>query len=198
MISDLIWFLDYFLTGELTSRFVLKALTVMLICSAIFVYYLGSLRWDRNTNVAHAKNRSLKFGIGAAAAVIVSFCVGLGVAGTPSEQRHIEADIKRLQDLRGIAAAINSWYTPAQFEKSSALLPPTLTALAGKGLNPSQIVDPETNTAYEYRVKSGTTYELCAIFSAAGEENPGSVTHFWLHGKGRSCFILDASQAPFW
>ena len=29
MICDLIWFLDYFLLGELTSRFVLKALTVM-------------------------------------------------------------------------------------------------------------------------------------------------------------------------
>ncbi len=46
MMCDLIWFLNYFLNGELTSRFVLKALTVMVICGAIFVYFLGSLRWD--------------------------------------------------------------------------------------------------------------------------------------------------------
>ena len=41
MICDLIWFVDYFLTGELTSRFVLKSLTAMLICGAILFYFLG-------------------------------------------------------------------------------------------------------------------------------------------------------------
>src|SRR6266567_1969333 len=49
MICDLITFLDYFLTGELTVRFVLKAATVMLISGAVFVYYLGSLRRIRSS-----------------------------------------------------------------------------------------------------------------------------------------------------
>src|SRR5579862_6861848 len=39
MICDLIWFLDYFLTGELTMRFVLKAAAVFILCGAIFTYY---------------------------------------------------------------------------------------------------------------------------------------------------------------
>jgi hypothetical protein len=98
---DLIWFFNYFLTGELTTRFLLKALTVMMICGAIFVYYLSSLRWDRNADVARAKRRSFKFGAGAAAAVMTAFCIGLGIAGTPHQQRHIEADRRRTQDLRG-------------------------------------------------------------------------------------------------
>jgi uncharacterized membrane protein YidH (DUF202 family) len=131
MIGDLIWFFDYFLTGELTSRFVLKSLTVMVICGAIFVYYLGSLRWNRNTNVAHAKTRSVRFGIAAAAAVVVSFCIGLGVAGTPSEQRHIEADMRRVQDLRSIASAIHLWHKRAEMGKSSPVLPASLGDLAG-------------------------------------------------------------------
>src|SRR5678815_4564073 len=40
MICDLIWFLDYFLTGELTLRFVLKAATILLISAAVFAYYI--------------------------------------------------------------------------------------------------------------------------------------------------------------
>src|SRR6266566_75951 len=67
MICDLICFLDYFLTGELTVRFVLKAATVMLIAGAVFAYYLGSLRW---------RARSRAFGAAAAMAVIASFSIG--------------------------------------------------------------------------------------------------------------------------
>lgn len=198
MICDLIWFFDYFLTGELTSRFVLKALTVMLICGAIFLYYLGSLRWDRNTNVAQAKSRSLKFGIVAAAAVALSFCIGLGVTGTPSQQRHIEADSKRVRDLQAIANAIHLWHKRAETSNSSPSLPARLSDLSGKGAGPAQIVDPETKTPYQYQVRSAAGYELCATFSAPAEKIPSRVTQFWYHGKGRTCFSVDASQPPLW
>ena len=196
MICDLIWFLDYFLTGELTSRFVLKAATVMLICGAIFVYYLGSLHWDRDTNVALVRSRSLKFGIGAAAIVVAAFSIGLGVAGTPAVQRRIEADHRRIQDLRAITWAVHSWYQRAG--KSAEPLPALLAELAGKGIQPSQTVDPETGRLYEYRVKSGTVYELCAVFSSPEEADQVRQTPFWYHDKGRSCFTLDASGQPPW
>ena len=198
MICDLIWFFDYFLTGELTSRFVLKALTVMLICGAIFAYYLGSLRWDRHRDVAQARNRNLLFGIGAAVIVAVSFCVGLGVAGMPAEQRHIEADRRRVQDLRGTAYGVYSWHKRAAAEGSSTPLPSALSALVGKGIHLSQAIDPETKISYEYHVKAGTAYELCATFSDAEDPDRAPVTQFWHHGKGRTCFSLDASQPPVW
>lgn len=203
MICDLIWFFDYFLNGELTSRFVLKALTVMVICSAIFVYYLGSLRWDRNTNVAAAKSRSVKFGIGAAVAVIASFCIGIGVAGTPSEQRHLEADNRRVQDLRAIAWAIYSGRQPnglnqPSLNQSGNPLPTSLSELVGKGINASQALDPETKKPYEYRVRAGTVYELCATFSGPAETHQVPGAQFWNHGKGRTCFTLNASQPPVW
>jgi hypothetical protein len=194
MICDLIWFLDYFLTGELTLRFLLKALTVMLICGAIFVYYLGSLRWNRNTNVAGAKSRSLKFGVGAAVAVIASFCIGLGVAGMPSQQRGIEADRTRARNLGGIANALYQWHRRVDSAKPSTPLPGTLTELIGNGISPSEIVDPETGIPYEYHVKSDSTYELCAVFSNAEGADPQFVTGLWRHGQGRTCFNLDASQ----
>lgn len=198
MICDLIWFFDYFLTGELTVRFLLKALTVMLICGAIFLYYLRSLRWDRNTDVTGARLRSLRFGVGTAAVLVASFSIGLGIAGTPSEQRHLEADHRRIEDLRAIGFAMNSWYRRAELERSSKLLPDILSALAGRGINASQITDPETKGTYEYEVRSGTTYELCAVFSGDEEQEEIPRTQFWHHPKGRACFTLDASQPPVW
>ena len=192
MIGDLIWFFDYFLAGEITSRFLLKSLTVLLICGAIFVYYLGSLRWDQNTDVLLAKRRSLRFGIVATIVVIVSFCLGFGVAGTPAVQRHIEADQKRTQDLRGIASAI---YYRRRQNQSFTPLPATIHELIGRGIQASESIDPETKNPYEYRVTSSSGYELCATF-AGPEESPRA--RFWHHGKGRACFTLDASQQPAW
>ena len=45
-IGDLITFLTFFFEGELTVRFVLKVLTVMVIAGGVFWYYLGSLKRD--------------------------------------------------------------------------------------------------------------------------------------------------------
>jgi hypothetical protein len=193
MICDLIWFFDYFLNGELTSRFVLKCLTVMAICGAIFVYYLGSLKWGPDTDVALANRRSLRFGIGAAAVVVCAFLIGLGVAGTPGVQRHIQADHRRVDDLRVIAGAI---YQRATIPGEP--VPAALPQLVGKQVPQARIADPETGKPYEYRVKSESEYELCAVFSAAEEQNPYQQTQFWYHGKGRTCFTLNAKRPPAW
>ena len=194
MICDLIWFFDYFLTGDLTSRFVLKCLTVMLICGGIFVYYIRSLRWDRNSNVAQAKRRSLKFGIAATAVVVTGFCIGLGIAGTPSRQRKMEADSKRVEDLKMIANAIYFRYQRSQTDKTIAPLPASLNDVPGNAAGRSYALDPETEAPYIYHPKSKTAYELCATFTAPSESDRWRADNFWYHGKGQTCFTLDASR----
>lgn len=196
MICDLIWFLDYFLTGELTSRFVLKSATVMAICGAIFVYYVGSLRWNGETNVGLVRRRSLRFGLAAAAAVAAAISIGLGVAGTPAAQRQVEADNHRVQDLRAIGWAMHNLQQHPRLLTEA--LPGNLGDLVGKGVTQAQIVDPETGQLYEYRVKSGTLYELCAVFSGPQEADQIRQTQFWNHGKGRVCYALDAAAPPVW
>ncbi len=176
MICDLIWFLDYFLTGELTVRFVLKAATIMLISGAVFAYYLGSLRRNRSASAV--------FGVAATLTVIATFCIGLGVAGTPTKQRQMEADRKRVEDLRNLGNAIKLWH-----EKNGAI-PAALGDLN------SRMTDPETGAAYEYHPKTGTAYELCANFhSDEGRDRRAAYpSNLWEHGSGRSCFTLDASK----
>jgi hypothetical protein len=195
MIGDLIWFLDYFLAGELSARFVWKALTVMAISGAIFFYYLESLR--ANTS----KSRGVSFGIGATAAVVAAFCIGLGQAGTPSVQRQVQADVKRVQDLHAIASALKSWHDRAEQADSTPVIPAALNALGQKvTLSAERFTDPETKAQYEYRVISGPGYELCASFATRQPDgqSPGAMWPSWHHDKGRVCFQLDASQHVPW
>jgi hypothetical protein len=179
MIGDLICFLDYFLQGELTSRFVLKCLTVLIIAGTIFAYY------RRDTNVQHSR----KFAIGSAVVLIAAFLAGLGVAGTPSIQRRLQADQRRVENLQDISRAL--YYQRVQL--AGEPMPATLAGLVGKW----QATDPETGKLYDYRVKSGTQYELCAVFDEPEEQNPYP-SQFWRHGKGRTCFTLDAKANPTW
>lgn len=193
MVVDLICFLNYFLRGEITTRFVLKSAVVMLIAGAIFAYYISSLRWNSETDVRREKARNLAFGAAALTAVAVAFCLGLGVAGTPGRQRRLEADQKRVQDLHQLAWAVQAW------QKRTRALPAQITDLR-TGTLPAKFNDPETGTPYEYRRLSETRYELCAQFAsedpaAAGGSYYATRSPFWNHGKGRACFVLEASQA---
>ncbi len=115
----------------------------------------------------------------------------------------MEADRRRVQDLRTISQAVHFWWqrtglNRSSFNQPANQLPGGLSELIGKGVNTSQTLDPETKTAYEYHIKSGTTYELCATFSGAEESDQVPRTEFWHHGKGQTCFTLDASQQPVW
>lgn len=96
IVCDLIVFLNSFLQGGLTTRFTLKVLTILVICDAIFVYYLSSLQWGRNSEFRLAKRQSLVFGLSSLVVLAVAFCTGLSLAGTPSIQRRIEADKREL------------------------------------------------------------------------------------------------------
>ena len=193
LISDLICFLDYFLTGEITVRFLLKTFAVFVICGGIFAYYLASLRWNRETDPHIPRTQSLRFAGASSLIVVAALFVGLGLAGLPSAQRLLQADQRRVQDLRSVATAIHwRFVRPAQ-PAASATLPVSLNEISG-----SQPVDPQTKQPYTYRVRTVNTYELCADFAEPTEATPGAEPSFWHHGKGQTCFALNASELPAW
>jgi hypothetical protein len=189
MIGDLIWFLDYFLTGELTPRFVLKCFVVFAITGAIFAYYTASLHSPKTDDVPPTVSRDFLFGAGASVAAIIVFCTAFLVAGTPGTQRQLEAERRRVNDLRQIAGAV------FQYRAQNGAAPASLSEpLIRQRLGTKASSDPETKAPYEYRLTEGTKYQLCAGFSATATD-AGS---FWNHPAGRSCFELDATQtAPF-
>ncbi len=183
-IGDLITILTYLLRGEVTSRFMAKALVVLLLSGGVFYYYFFGLRKPEEADVRRRWSRDRWMAVASAIAVIVMVVVGFAQIGAPSTQRLLRADQKRVQDLYQLSAQIaNQW-------KEKGRLPQHLDEISGVAL-----ADPITRTAYGYRAKEGSHYELCATFSAASrDENQASRVNLWSHPGGYHCFETDASQ----
>ena len=195
LIGDLISFLDFFLTGEITARFVLKCAVVFLIAGAVFSYYIASLRPPQAEREA-ARKRNLAYGAGAAAVVLAVFVTGLAVAGTPPAQRKLEADRRRVTDLQTIARYVRVFWSQNQ-KLPGTLADPLLVQRMG-GEAPA---DPETRFPYEFHSLSGSNFELCAGFNNSTQRDnipQNNAPVFWNHSPGRNCFTLDAARfAPF-
>ncbi|HET8549975.1 MAG TPA: DUF5671 domain-containing protein [Bryobacteraceae bacterium] len=174
IIGDLIAFLTLFLRGELTVRFVLKVIVVAALAGGVFWYYLGSLG-----AVWRPANRL--FASVAAASVIAAIIAGFVQIGPPARQRSLAADQRRVEHLhRFVQEARNSWV-------ASSTLPQTL---------PYDLRDPVTGAAYEYRIRSGPQYELCAVFDTEGDAELFYTSRRWYHRAGRHCYQLDARVLP--
>ena len=117
--------------------------------------------------------------------VLVVAAVGAAfyVLGTPSEQRLIRLDERRVEDLNGIRAGVNAYW------RTNQRLPASLDeAREGTAL----YRDPESGDAYGYRVLGERSYELCATFDREfTPEEPGLANRFWPHPAGRHCFRLE-------
>ncbi|HEX9722063.1 MAG TPA: DUF5671 domain-containing protein [Candidatus Paceibacterota bacterium] len=201
IIGDLIAVLSSLLSGELTSRFVFKALTVLAIAGAIFGYYLWSLQREEKEKsgekqVVKPRPVAVKIFAGVVITVVgASVIYGLTLVGTPAQQRLITFDERRVSDLQQITWAVDSYW---QRNKS---LPETLEDLRGPTYYVGSLQDPKTGEAYAYNLLSVTSYELCAAFetdssqyeSQAFPRFPGD-TSFWEHGVGRTCFDLEVRR----
>ena len=201
IIGDLITLVYNFLNGELTLPFFLKILTVLIVASAIFVYFLIDLRLRRGI-----PERQLKFIMATAAiAVIGSVIGGFFIVGGPAAQRNRRFDERRVSDLSVLQDQIIGYWTQKDNlpEKLDDLRDPT------RGFEPP--LDPETDLPYEYRVLAPLSFEMCAVFATEQKTDdrhgiyvpqPASfakeaVSFSWTHDKGTSCFsrIIDPD---FW
>jgi hypothetical protein len=189
MMCDLIWFVDYFLTDDLTVRFVLKSAAVFVIAGAIFAYYLGALRWTGGGDPGREQGRHIRYGSGALACVAMAIVTGLAVAGTPSGQRRIEADKRCVADLQQVARGVALWR-----QSSTQAMPASLGDRDLARFVTGHAADPESGAGYEYHTEQDGRYQLCAVFNEATE--PDAVfDEFWKHGSGRTCFTLRSDSA---
>lgn len=196
IVADLITLVFNFLQGELTVRFVLKVITVFFISSAIFRYYLWSVR--REISKAVQTHRSI-FAKVVIAIVAVVTIVGFIIAGLPQSQRLIRLDERRVSDLEGIQSQV------LYFWQQKDKLPQTLAETSDSLNGYTAPVDPVSNSAYEYRVLGDLKFEICANFAVASNADnnvtgaypaipapyPGPIYdtfNNWQHPAGRFCF----------
>ena len=177
MLGDAVWFLQQFLMGDLTIRFVFKSLVLFAVAGAVLWYYLGTVR-----QTAPPSSRDRIFGWAATVAAIVAVIVGFTGVGTPAYERSIQVDQRRISDMRSVASYIQDAYTKTK------QLPATLPRAA------AEVHDPVSHQPYRYVPKTAPAYQLCATFDTVDNGQPGYEN--WKHQTGETCFALDATKAP--
>ncbi|MEK7542301.1 MAG: DUF5671 domain-containing protein, partial [Patescibacteria group bacterium] len=209
IIGDLIATLSSLLSGELTTRFVLKALIILAITGSVFGYYLLSLQKeekekDEKLSTSKTKSMGARVFVGVVTTIIIFAVVyGFFLVGTPASQRLLQFDERRVSDLANITYATDSYW------ERNKQLPETLEDLRDPRYYVQSLGDPKTGEPYEYRVISDTAYELCAVFetdSAMQQSKVPTPEPFtrqiwqWNHGIGRTCFTLEvrkpATESP--
>jgi len=121
--------------------------------------------------------------------VVAVVVVALTIIGPPSEQRGLRFDERRVADLRGIARAVDLYWT------RSGRLPTDAEEISDKLGNRVLRTDPETFEPYAYRALESQTYELCADFNFSSTGFRTAVQQeFWSHASGRQCFELEAEE----
>lgn len=189
IIIDLMIFVYHFLNGELTMRFFLKVLVVLIVAGAVFGYYLWDLKRKEITSKI-PKILALITSVVALGSVVMGFFI----VGTPMEQRARRFDEQRLQDLQIIQSeVVNYW-----MQKNS--LPVDFNNLNDSISGFVAPQDPENNANYEYNILTPLSFELCAVF-ATNDADFGIATEptsrlpydtafqqNWFHNSGRTCF----------
>lgn len=193
--GDLVALLYTFLQGEITVRFILKVLTVLIVAGGIFGYYLYDLR-----RIADSKpNKTLL--VVAALFVFASIVTGFATFGSPAEQRDMRFDQQRESDLSGIQWQVLDYW------QSNEKLPTGLSALSDDFSGYNIPVDPQTGESYEYSVTGSMSFELCATFAREstqrGTDRPMPVDSWgymgaFEHEAGRACFerTIDPVKYP--
>ncbi len=144
IIGGLVALLLNFLKGELTTRFLLKLVSIFFVAGSVFGFYL----WD-------LKNKTFTKGVkgfvyAVSAIVVASIVFGVVTAGSPATERARRLDDQRISHLSSI-----QWQL-VEYWRSKEALPEDLSVLndALRGFTVPK--DPATEEPYEYR-KTGET-----------------------------------------
>ncbi|MDP2690851.1 MAG: DUF5671 domain-containing protein [Candidatus Gracilibacteria bacterium] len=186
VIGFLMGLLNSFLSGELTIKFILKALTSIVIAGLVFAYYFYDIRRDEfrvgSTIVAF---RVLFFLI-----LIGSLVSGFFFIEAPSTVRAMREDDARVNNLSNLSYQIDVYY------QQNRTVPQQLDQLdlTGQWMDPLYKVDPVSGDPFPYRVISESRYEICAQFvlsNRVGKSNSDRsqyVNFEWVHDAGQECF----------
>ncbi len=202
VVVDLVTLVRYFVSGEITIRFLLKVAAVLIVAGLGGWHYVRQLK---NPADRYNKIIALKASVLVLAGIVWAFCV----IGSPMAQRALRFDQRRIEDLQSIQwQVINRWQQKGTF-------PETLEELSDPISSYMVPKDPEfeKGRVYEYKKIRGLTFELCATFSKPmpkgwveygkggyGEVRPmqdvavssmpypGAREDSWDHDAGRTCF----------
>ena len=182
------WFIgliNNYLGGELTIKFILKAIASVVISAIAFTFYLYDIRRDK---VVGQKDNVIKmYFYGSLIIIIAAFASALLIVESPKQARDRKLDNAILEDFSTISNGLNNYYSDNQ------KLPATLEELKFEVLfmTEDNLRDPDTSQAYEYIVMGDKKYQLCAVFRTSNVDYQDVNIQFyretWPHKAGKQC-----------
>lgn len=196
VVGDLITLINYFLGGDVTTRFVLKVAALLLVAAAVFMHFLADFRgyWTKYPD------RARLVAYGAAVAVICAIATGFFIMGSPAQVRLYRFDAQKVSDLQSIQ------YQIVNFFQQKEALPSNMSEIEDPLSGWVMPKDPQGG-AYRYEKTGDLSFRLCAEFNSESQ-NEASVARpidlygvegeNWQHGAGEHCFdrTIDPERYP--
>ena len=201
IVVDLITLINIFLGGEITTRFILKVLAILVVVGGTFLYYLYDLKgkWEREEGTSQI------VGWVAGIFVLATIVSGFFIIGSPMSQRLVRFDDQKINNLSEIQSQI-VW-----FWQQKKRLPKDLSELEDPLVGYTVPKDAQTDNAYVYKIKGNMIFELCATFNLPNDNKSveraypvysdysgGFVNATWEHEAGEKCFsrTIDPERFP--
>ncbi|MES2014844.1 MAG: DUF5671 domain-containing protein [Patescibacteria group bacterium] len=204
MAIDLVMLVNTFLNGDLTTRFALKAVTILVVIGGGFWYYLAELRgtWDVK------KKESIGIAAFVSLIVIATICGAFFITGSPQTERLLRFDEQKVSNLQSIQWQVVSYWQQKQ------KLPTTISDLEDPLTGFVAAKDPQTNTPYTYEATGALSFKLCADFNVPSRDVLSSgktraitvsqptgydlANENWKHQDGQVCFdrTVDPERFP--
>lgn len=188
ILGDLAVVVYTFLNGEITIRFILKALVLLAVIGGAAYYYA----LDAKNFWQDRERESIMIGGAILALVLIFVGYGYSLIDSPSVTREVRLDEQQIVDLQDI-----QWRIEAYYQETSSF-PADYATLYVDFPVP---VAPEGRESYGYQITGADTYSLCATFAESTPATERSVAkpittdsdvylqnQNWEHGVGRKCF----------
>lgn len=187
ILGDLAVVVYTFLGGEITVRFILKALALIAIIGPVAYYYV----LDAKDFWQDKEKQSVMVGGGALVVILALAVLGYMNISSPSEAREVKLDQEQIYDLQDMQWRVENHY------QMTGSLPTSIEAVYTDFPVP---IAPEGRDNYEYNITGGDTYELCATFVHGTPSSERQMTkpiqtndiylqnQNWEHGAGQKCF----------
>lgn len=195
ILGFLLGLLNSFLSGELTTRFILKAVSVFIIAGGVFSYYLYDIKRDE---VKAKRPTARVFFFASLALVLAAFISAWFFVESPKEARARRLDDLVISNMYSVESAINTFYS------ETGRLPQDIDELQSMNqlsLSENILLDPETKAAMEYQVIDEDTFTLCAVFRTDSfDQREGARPYIGVndhsHSAGYDCIESDVWNKP--
>ncbi|MFA6190443.1 MAG: DUF5671 domain-containing protein [Candidatus Staskawiczbacteria bacterium] len=186
VVGDLVAVINNLLGGETTVRFILKALSILLVAGFVFGYYFDDVRKETPSKLGKP------FAWVAGALVLAAIIGAFFIIGSPNSARLNQFDQQKIYNLQDIQGQVVYYY------QRKAVLPNSLSDLDDPISGYIVPIDSQLKTPYEYKIIDANklSFELCATFNVPTPENQPTPAYYmekgieqnWNHQEGRACF----------